>query len=209
MHEAAFAQAALPAPARVLGLTLRPFSLGHELWLIREQNTLALNADPASLGKLMTALPQAVLCCAQTHLENSGRWDLLALPKFLIWSWEIRKFNLAQELIKFRDYRKSGSTAFPDEPADSTEGKRRSLGQPLLLAFHHYIINLGSAEWSQYGKSPWDYPYGLAQMRYSAAAELDGRLKIKNAAEMAEDKAMKEWEAKHPESTLVMNPKNA
>lgn len=201
MHDAAFSKAALPATARVLGLTLKPYSIGHELWLLREGNPLALNADGGSYEDFLKALPQAVVCCSQSHGENCrGDW-LLAL-KFFIWFFRIRKSNFAVELAAFAQYRTLGTRFFPNEPPDASETKGRPLGQPLLLGLHQLVLSLGESEWRQYGNSAWDYPYGLAQMRYAARAEMDGRLKIKNAVEVAEDDALQEWEKAHPESTL-------
>lgn len=202
MHEAAFSQAALPAPARVLGLSLRPFSLGHELWLTREQNPFALSASPAGMGALLIALPEAVLLCSQRFAEiaamNHDRW--LGL-KLWLWRRRLQRLNLGTELAAFLEYRTRGSLGFPDEPPESNE-RGRQLGAPLLLTLHAFAMSLGNSE-----SAAWDYPYGLAQMRYAAAAELEGRLRIKNKFEVAHDEGFAEWEKEHPGSTLKMESK--
>lgn len=199
MHEAALSQAALPAPARILGLTLRPFSLGHELWLVREQNALALHSTAdASPVKLIQDLPQAVLFCCQTFAEiQAMNKDRFIGIKLRLWNHRLRRRNLAQELSAFLEYRTRGTLAFPDEPPDSTQ-RGRTLGAPLLLSLYEFMA-------AKVGEiAAWDYPYGLAQMRYAAHLEGEGRLKIKNRYEVEADDAFSEWEKANPESTLFV-----
>ncbi len=57
MHSPLLAQAALPAPTVVCGMLLRPFSLGHELLLIRE------NLQSAICRQQLDSLCGAVLIC--------------------------------------------------------------------------------------------------------------------------------------------------
>jgi len=210
MHTAVFAQAALPAPVRVLGLRLRPYSLGHELWLAREQNPLALSCDRCPMSSVLQALPQAVLACAQTFPEIEGmRRDRLLPLKFILWNFRLRRCNFAAELAAFLEYRTRGTLCFPDEPPDPLDNPGRPVGAPLLLSLHAFVLTLGTAEISHYGPSAWDYPYGLAQMRYATALEVEGRWKIKNRIEAAHDAAAAEWEATHPGSTLKLEGSKA
>lgn len=197
MHEAAFAKAALPAPARVLGLNLRPFSLAHELWLIREQNPLSIHhSGDLTIETLKAALPEAVLICAQRHEEiRAMSRDLFIGLKLWLWRRRLRDLDGDAELAAFLEYRTLGTLNFPDEPADGEPG--RELGAPLLLTLHAHVMSLGHSE-----SLAWDYPYGLAQMRFAAAAEMQNRLKIKNRFEAAHDQAFAEWEKQHPGNTL-------
>src|SRR5437660_1560903 len=81
MHEAALSRAALPAPTTVLGLRLRPFSLGHLLWLTRE----------CVIESLANDLPAAVLICSQTWKELRANSCNSCLPDPLLslkmWLW--------------------------------------------------------------------------------------------------------------------------
>src|SRR2546421_10443514 len=96
MHESALARAALPAPTICLGMRLRPYSLGHELWLIRESCQVLCGS--------VQGLPAAVLICSQD-------WDALGKGArrydpslgFRLWLWKraIRRLDLKRELDIF------------------------------------------------------------------------------------------------------------
>src|SRR2546426_11127910 len=90
MHEALLSRAALPAPAIVLGLRLRPFSLGHYLWLEREQIS---DLQISNLKSAIESLPAAVLICSQswTQLTRVPGFDPLLSLKMWLWGRAIRK----------------------------------------------------------------------------------------------------------------------
>jgi hypothetical protein len=196
MHEAAYSQAALPAPARVLGLNLKPFSLGHELFLIREQNPLSVALGNNNVGALVAALPAAALFCSQSfeeiHAMNSDRWIGL---KMKLWNRRLKRFNFGKELAIFLEYRSRGTMQFPSEAPTNEKG--RPFGAPLLLSLHQFI-----RRGTRTDAEAWNYPYGLAMMHYGAWLESEGRLKIKNAYEAEHDRAFEEWEKANPGSTL-------
>ena len=101
MHEPALSRAALPAPVVCLGMLLRPYSLGHELWLIRESN--------AALRGSIDGLPAAVLICSQTWDElKAMRSDHLLSLKLWLWKRRTRKLNRETELSAFLSYRAEG-----------------------------------------------------------------------------------------------------
>jgi hypothetical protein len=198
VHEAQYSQAVLPSPARVLGLNLRPYSLGHELWLIREQNPLAVSIE-AGAAAMAASLPAAALICSQTFREIVGmNRDRLIAFKLRLWHIRLKRANFGRELSAFLDYRNKGTLAFPDESPDGNGG--RSFGAPLLLSMHQFLRRQMS------DADAWDYPYGRAQMEYAAWLESEGRLKIKNRFEIEHDRSFAEWEKQNPGSTLeVMN----
>lgn len=203
MHDAAYSQAALPAPARVLGLNLRPYSLGHELWLIREQNPLAVQSGETVASKLVAALPAAVLFCSQTFEQISAmNRDRFISLKLWLWNLRLRRHDGLSELASFLEYRTRGSLAFPDEPADGRQSSR-PLGAPFLLSLYNYLRAAGDTD-----SGAWNHPYGLAQMRYAAWLETEGHLKIKNAFDIEHDRAFEEWEKANPGSSLKMEETN-
>lgn len=188
MHEAAFSQAALPAPARVLGLWLRPYSLGHELWLIREQS--AFVSEQPALRVQYADLPAAVMVCCHrfSQIEALDR-DFLFSLKCRLWKFRIRKMNLHEELAKFLIYRSRGSLELPDEPASSS-GPQRTPGAPFLLRLHDFVMSrIGLTE-----LAAWDYPFGLAKIRYAAWLESQGALNVKNEYDTAFDREFEAWE---------------
>lgn len=186
MHEAALASAALPAPSNILGLLLQPYSLGHELFLIRERNPLATvgtGQDDWSKAKLPD-LAQAVLICCQGWEANRGTWrDPLITLKLGIWKRRIRRMDLSEALASFRVYQVIGSQEFPESPLLEEPNKygppSRVLGAPFLLRLHQFLVmklRLSEAR-------AWDYPYGLAKMQWETWWETKGGLRILNLHE--------------------------
>jgi hypothetical protein len=175
MHEAALARAAQPATAIVLGTRLRPYSLGHELLLSARDFDLSNYED----------LETCVLICCQSWREYSAPdfWAGLKarLWKWRTWQWRLRimQDSLAAEARKFLDYREEGSAEFPLSdlimPGQSYTGTRWP-GAPVLLRLHQFLM-------TQVGKSEgeaWDYPFGMAKMRWQAFCESEGTLNIYN-----------------------------
>lgn len=196
MHERTLALAARPEPVILLGLLLRPYSIGHELCLIRANNPFAL---PES-GTRPTAvdLAEAVWICHQTWAENRDDYrDPLFFLKRWIWRTRIklhrRTLNIDRDIKAFEEYRESGSLEFPlsdmpkpDEPAS------RPLGAPFLLLLEQFTLRTHG------GFESWDYPLGLAKCEWQAHWELEGCLRIWNSEDQAHEMARQKWEALRP-----------
>ncbi len=196
MHEAAYAQAALPAPARVLGLNLKPYSLGHELLLIRENNPLSTVSGVVNTGDLIDALPAAAMFCHQNFTQNLAmNGDRFIGLKLWLWNKRLGRFNGLSELAKFIEYRRAGTLSLPDEAASSQPS--RPPGAPFLLSLHQFIRRYTATD-----AEAWDYPYGHAQLRFAAWLESEGRMKVKNRFELEHDRSFAEWEKENPNSTL-------
>lgn len=178
MHEAALASAALPAPTAVLGLLLKPYSVGHELFLIREGNAIVVGGRPTQAADLA----QAVLICCNSWEENRRVYrDRLLSLKLWVWRWRIRGTDFLAELECFRKYLIDGRREFPESPTTTKDNGGRRLGSPFLLRLHLFLttkLGLGQAE-------AWDYPFGLAVMQWEAYYETDGGLNVMNDVEAA------------------------
>jgi hypothetical protein len=194
MHEPLLARAALPAPTIVLGLTLRPYSIGHELYLQRE-----VSNQP---GKAEEGLIRAALICCQTWNECRAMGsDFFILLKLAIWRRrrKIRasKFDFEKELATFARYRLEGSLAFP--PSDVLRPDRgappRLPGSPFLLRLQQFLM----LEFHLSEARAWDYPLGLAQMRYAAFYEEKGGCDIYNQQNADFDAFIAEQERKGAE----------
>jgi hypothetical protein len=190
MHEAAFAAAALPTPTVVLGLLLRPYSLGHELFLIRENNPAVLPGVDAIKPKDLT---QAALICCQSFAEcEAMKRDWLL--GFKLWIWEKRvernsgPGRFEKERQAFVEYRQSGCLEFPESNIEETESGRTP-GAPFILRLHHFVMSLGKSE-----AAAWDYPFGLSKMRQQAFYESEGRYKIYNSHDAGFDRYVEEQE---------------
>lgn len=181
MHTAAFALAALPPPTVILGLLMQPYSLGHELYIIREGNSFAGNSPS------FVDLSAAALICCQTWEENRKMpGDLLIGLKLAVWKWRIRPQNLATEAILFRRYQEAGSYEFPVSTipkSNDKDRKTRLVGSPFILRLHQFLmVTFGMTE-----AQAWNYPYGLAKCRWACYWENEGGLDVYNAHDQAHD----------------------
>jgi len=176
MHAAAFARAAVPTPSIILKLPLRPYSVGHALWLEEENNPLAGDTE----GRKVQArhIIEAVWICSSTWRElQAMHAERLALVKHWIWRRRARREDLAVAVVDFQNYRRNGST-FP--PAESLEGGGRVAGSPVLARVIQFLIQrMGQTE-----AQAMDYPLGLAYWHFAVHQETEGGLKILNAGEM-------------------------
>jgi hypothetical protein len=186
MHERLLAEAAWPAPAICLGLLLRPYSLGHELRLIRLNNPLAAR-DEASARQLA----EAALICHQSWKECERMpWDPLIRFKLWLWKRRAKGFRLKTEVATFVEYREKGSREFPPSGiANPSSPKRAQLaGAPFLLRLQHFLV----MKWGLTDTQAWDYPYGFAKMHWQTVCEENGTFSIYNMEEALLDTAVAE-----------------
>jgi hypothetical protein len=192
MHEAALAGAALPAPSVVLGLLMRPYSLGHELFLLREGNPFLNWTARSTRVPGPDKLLEACLICSNSWAENQ-RMPFDRLLRFKLWiiGWRNRKASWPLEMLKFSAYRQAGSLELP--PYDVLDPERepaRTPGSPFLLRLNAWIMaHLGLSE-----EEAWDYPYGLAKMRWESFWEQEGGFKVTNEDEGEFDAWVEEQE---------------
>ena len=172
--DAAFARAAVPAPTKVLNLPLRPYAVGHALWLEALGNPLAGECEGATAAQIV----EAVWICAhgwRELAEQHRRW--LTLVKVWVWRRRCRGARLARALGEFQAYRRAGSSV----PAVEGMGSGgRVAGAPLLARVVQFLVGrLGRTE-----EEALDYPLGLAYWHFAAYQEAQGNLKILNADEV-------------------------
>ncbi len=210
MHEPLLALAALPAPTIVCGLLLRPFSLGHQLYLIRENPVFSGSAVHGSTvtDTEFAALIAAVLICSQSWDESRRMTQDRLLPlKLWIWKRRLRRavnrepLNRITWLLTFHRYLEAGAIEFPlseiarpDRPSVS-----RSPGCPFLLRLHSWIMRELRLTESQ----AWDYPLGLAKMRWACHWEQESGLDIYNAHDAVFDAFVRDQEAKREQREML------
>src|SRR5262245_8354517 len=132
MHEEIVRRAAMPVSQVVLGLLLRPYSLGHEL---------LIQTGPR-FETVEGALAASVLICANTWEENN-RIQTDFFTRFKLWLWRIRcrKANFFREAAEFAKYREEGSLEFPlSDVADPDAPHGRTLGASFLFCLHQFLI---------------------------------------------------------------------
>jgi hypothetical protein len=177
MHEPLLASAALPQPKIIFGLLAkRYYSLGHELFLIRENNPLVTGGEVKR-----EHIQRAAWICASTWTELFSEHDSFG-SHFKRWIWRMRTKRSSQEVAtaEFHSYRDAGLLQFPHSeiprPVDRHTQTTRAPGSPFLLRLHSFVmthLRLSEAE-------AWDYGAGLAKMRWQCHWEQEGGLDIAN-----------------------------
>lgn len=180
MHDLAFADATRPTPAVILRLSMRPYSIGHELILFHRRNPLVIFSDE-EFAKLPAvhqrrAVIECALVCCQSWKRNNRphRW-------LKLWEWSNRKSDFPLAIAEFRNYRAAGSSYPPRAtfPPDEDKGSR-SLGQPTLAWLYNFVSRLPAPEIQLWGELAWDFPLGLAAWLNASALEIEGMVKIEN-----------------------------
>ena len=184
MQDQAFAAAVRPAPRRILRCSLLPFSIGHELLLFREGNSLLL--DKSLFGELTAeqrcfAVVRAVQICSRTWRQNQrpDRWVRL-------WSRLIRREDPDGAAEEFRSYRDEGSTFPPIKPEKGSD--TRELGAPFLARLIAFAGPI-------FGQAVFDQPLGMIQWLYFAHVEYEGGCKVKNAFDLQVDAEIAQHQA--------------
>jgi hypothetical protein len=191
MNDLAFADCARPTPVAILRLALMPYSLGHEVLLLKERNPFVMchveQFSDLPLEQQIYAVKRAALICSQGWRSNHGRQKWLRL-----WGWLTSKSDYALAIAEFRNYLNEGRM-LPSPPSrhavevlyGKEDEKGRAMGSPLAAQLYNYVCaNLG--KFNVTPATAWDAPYSLAGMLYFAELESAGQIRIENAAEAGE-----------------------
>ncbi len=198
MHELLLARAAWPNPVVVTGLLLTPYSIGHDLRLIKLGNPLAVSNGATAWEQLNTA----AMICHQTWRECEHMpWDPFIRLKLWLWKRRRRKCDFKTELEKFIVYRDAGSLEFP--PGGIAPNDRptppRPPGCPFLLRLYQFVHSHWNEADAKQFDTPWDYPLGLAKCIYGAHLEEHGCWEIYGDLEAKIDASIMEMEKKGAE----------
>lgn len=189
-----FADAVRPDTVRILRLLMQPYSIGHELILLKERNPLiVLNEvafDLLPIPQQITAVIRAVLVCCQDYESSSQPHKWLKL-----WGWRNRHSNYIDAAWLFRRYRADGSTFPPspdkesDEIANGKDEGGRQLGGDIITR----VLNFLCTKYRAFGySSVYNFPFGMALHLYTCELEVEGRIRIENDRERQVKSEMKE-----------------
>jgi hypothetical protein len=138
--DAAYLRAAVPEPVQVLGLRLKPFSLGHYLLLARFNCAYVTGATP-TLGDLVLG----ALVCSQTYADAldflSGDWQ----QDVQKWDVKLTRQNVdwKSRVTLLADYIRAGMVT----PAYSaTEGGSSPSGAPWTELLRVGLLEMGLTE---------------------------------------------------------------
>lgn len=184
---------------------MRPYSLGHELHLLRESNPFLSGVGENAKRE---DLAEAVLICNQTFEERRRMSSDLLLPlKLGAWRWRMRGSDWKSQVQAFIEYRQDGMRELPPSNTprpDSSPG--RSAGAPFILRLYQFLVvemhvpTIYQHPITREVLTPWDHPYGLAQMQFAAHWEERGSFDIYNQQDAIHDAAQRdldEYEAAH------------
>jgi hypothetical protein len=179
MHEPLAALAALPAQTRVAGCALRDYSLGHELFLIREQSPFIFGTvEDIDEGHIYEAI---LICTSTFNGLKFARSSYLYTPILSLLRRRVAKHLKIEckeaAIQKFSDYRKNGCLELPfSDTIKPGKETARDPGAPFILRLQQFLMlkfRLSEAE-------AWDYPVGLAKMRWQTYWEQEGGSEVKN-----------------------------
>lgn len=170
---ASYATAALPEPFRILGLRLRPFSLGHYL-LLQRFCPAALAPERIELADLLLA----VLICSLQHAEFLAFIEQKNFAREIArWGKRIGLFDVEEKSALFQLYL-AASLREPDylplQPADEGGDWAQSLKLTLTTRLNH-----SEAE-------ALDMPLSKALADYFKLAENEGLIRLLTAEDLAD-----------------------
>lgn len=119
----------------------------------------------------------AVWICSNSWRENHTA-DPLSRIKNWIWKRRMRRMRFQPNLKAFVDYRGAGSLELPlsDVARPNSGPSPRAPGSPFQLRLQQFMqLRFALTE-----DQAWDYPYGLAKMRWTSLWEQEGKLEVYN-----------------------------
>ena len=196
-HRLDFADTMRRAPVACLGVRLKPYSIGHELELLRLRNPFVLLNSFAEImqlpgNRLGDALAEAVDVCSQSHTEYTEAERLMAAPvppwrwrdftakmrvryNFDRWQKIVRRCDLKKETHRFIEYltaEKSGP-----EYADMAGENTVAIGAPEMAILIQYVRSLPAPLVALHGVEL-DYPIALARYEFSTINEQAGKVRL-------------------------------
>ena len=186
MHEFAFTDAAIPTPVECLNVPLAPYSVRHEMILLRHRSPFLCQSETEfnalTHPEQVFAIMLAVQTCAAKRIWFPWLWR-----KF------IRREDYPLAIAEFRNYLAAGRALLPalssanKADADAYEmannGEKmiagRALGAPLLAQ----LINYGIREFRLSYDDVLDTPLAHLANLYFAHLESNGCMFIENGAE--------------------------
>lgn len=154
---------------RVLGLNLRPLTVGHLRLLLELDNAWPDSPENSTFADLAAA----ALVCSQPHQESAKLlYGRLARLGWRFWAWRSRKANWITERTHFAAYLES-QLRRPDTDAPGTRGERR-----VPLAWR--LIAMLMSDFRYSFKDAMDVEVGFALTLWAVESDRRGVEKLAN-----------------------------
>ncbi len=164
-------KAARPEPPRILGLQLRPYSLGHHI-ILRAYDSSFVTGGHLRFQDLV----MGVFICSQSWTQWESWKCSWKLPVFLkIWGWISGKFNIKSAGECFLEYLTDGRRC----PEVNTPAKANVLVAPWESRMKLFLVR----ELRLTVTEALDYPLALAWQEYCADGEAKGSLSLFSEAD--------------------------
>lgn len=193
--QAAFQQAALPEPFKVLGKNLKPYTLGHDILLglfesgfcrgkkFAASESTGTAIDPF-LGPFEDLMISVWICSFDTYAEAICHLQKKLRKKHLKkWAKKCGRFDLGEAYIHFFKY----IAAHTEEPAYWVEDHGR--GAPSNQPFAQFLKVMLMREFGMKEHEALDTPYAQAYWNYLTILENGGRIRFMSQADEAAVKA--------------------
>jgi len=155
-----FLNAIAPEPYTVLGLRLKPFSLGHAILLQRH------GCDPV---RDYESLITGVTICAHTWDEFHTLADDKWLPwRMRIWAWRVGNFNIVAKIKMFNEYVADAMES--PEVFESNDKPSNRLGAPFFSVLKTTLC----AKLGYTRDEALNLPFGEALFDYFSFWEIEG-----------------------------------
>ena len=193
MDERAYVDAAIPEPFTILGLRLRPLSIGHLILLHRLESPFVVSSAPGatiSIGDLALAC----LVCSKDWLSGVElleeedlakalfKWGLRATRQHgwrILCPWLYQQIDLEQKLGLFSDYLKYHR----DGPCYSVEdGKSRSINCPAWQVIRMVLLSRTTLT----DREILDRPYRLCVTDFLTLRAIEGQVTFFDYDELQE-----------------------
>jgi hypothetical protein len=177
---AAFQQAALPEPFKVLGKDLAPYTLGHDILLGLFESSFCRGVSlpqesPFRYALLADDLPISVWVCSHAHYSDV--YEKLQSPEIRDelkkWGKSCGEFDVPAACITFERYLKDNT----QEPGYWVEDAGRGRGGS-SVPFSHYLKVVLMREFGLKEHEALDTPYAQALWNYLTILEGQGRIRF-------------------------------
>lgn len=171
--DAAFQRAASAQTFRVLGLPLRPLTLGHLFLLHEHESAYVREAAPAADDLILS-----VLICAQPHRHAKRLLTLRPFRPFFwaflkLWGFQSRRLNWIHEARKFQAYLEHHQTLPAIRRAPGVT-EVRTLGAPE----HWSLLTMLMIDFHMSEAEALDTPLLKAHLLWATQAEREGSIEF-------------------------------